>query len=268
MIRIIDLLLYKKELDKLVKSKTLTKDTSNTYYSCMKVISDNTEGVDPNILKDFFFSRLNNRKQLMKYVAAIRKYETYVLKQTKGLLFGEPEVELFKKFKVKVNTPYEMQLTEETIEKKINALRNEKLKYALRLQIKSGLRVSEISKLRSEDIEFHDGKILIQVREGKGGKARDVRVLEDAYLYKRLPQYIEESTGENLFYSRDYLRIKASEYGIATHDLRRVNAQKRLKQEMRNGKSRTEAKKVVQKELGHELPSMTNIYISARVKTK
>lgn len=266
----IDLTAYRSALEKMVMRKEITQDTANTYYSCMKVINDCCEKIDPKTLKAFLSQKLKNRKQFMKYVAAIRKYEDKVLKHSKGMLFGEPEVELFKHFKLKgmSSSNVEMKLSEETMVKKINGLRNRKLKYALRLQLKSGLRVSEVSKLKKEDLIFQDGKIEIHVRDGKGRKARDVHALEDQYLYEKLPEYIEESKDDRLFYSRDYLRIKAAEYGIATHDLRRANAKARLETEMGQGKTRVEAKKVVQRELGHELPRVTDLYIGAKVKNK
>lgn len=51
-----------------------------------------------------------------------------------------------------------------------------------------------------------------------------------------------------------------------THDLRRHNAKYKLALELDNGKTSKEAKKVVQKELGHENVAATNIYLGGEDK--
>lgn len=218
-------------------------------------------------IKDFLVNNVKHQTSCYKYIAALRKYEEWVLKSPKGILFGEHETELLKIFKLRTDSGEKsVNLTEDTINRKINGLRNEKLKYALRLQLKSGLRVSEVSKLQREDFEFREGIIKIFVKEGKGRKNRKVVVLEDIYLYERLPKFIESSGEGKLFYSRDYLRHKAAEHGIKTHDLRRVNAKTRLKTEMQKGKTRMKAKEKVKEELGHETVKITNMYLRYKIK--
>lgn len=263
----IDLDRYRKELDTLVRKKKISKTTAKTYYSCLNVLNKEIDNLNGSSVKNFLFSKIDSRNQFLKFTSAIRKYEKHVLGEDRGILFGEPEIELFSHFK-KQGLPKgkEPKVSEKTALRKINALRNEKLKYALRLQIKSGLRISEIADLEKNDIEFVDGKIKIHVRRGKGDKSRDVNVIEDNYLYARLPQYIEKSNEGKLFYTTDSLRIRASRYGIESHDLRRLNARKRLSSEMNKGKKRADAKKIVQRELGHETTRVTDLYITKRRK--
>lgn len=261
----LDLERYDQELNCLVKRKEISKNTARTYASCLYVIKQKCNELTPERLKSFLMNRLNDRKQFLKYVSAIRKYEQLVLKQDKGILFGEPEIELFMHFKKEsTNKGIEPNISENKALRKINALKNEKLKYALRLQFKSGLRVSEISELEKEDIEFIDGKIKVYVRHGKGDKAREVNVVEDEYLYEKLQEYIAVCKDKKLFYTKDSIRVRAAKYNIETHDLRRLNARRRLKIETRKGKTRKEAKKVVQRELGHETTRITDLYIGER----
>lgn len=262
-----DLEKYAQELNELVAKKEISKDTARSYISCLNVIDKNCGNFELDKLKNFLVSTVEDKKQFLKYVAAIRKYEKHVLRQDKGILFGEPEIELFKVFKSRNSEKgKEPKISESSALRKVNALRNEKLKYALRLQLKSGLRVSEVAELRKDDIKFSDGKIKIYVRHGKGDKAREVNVIEDTYLYERLPKYISECKDNKLFYTTDSLRLRAAKYDIQTHDLRRINARKRLKIEMKKGKTRSTAKKVVQKELGHESSRTTDLYIGERRK--
>lgn len=166
-------------------------------------------------------------------------------------------------------------LNDDSIKRKINAIRNEKLKLGLRLQIKSGLRVKEISELQKEDIVFNDdGTIKLYVRYGKREKKksdseskikpREVNVRSDKWLYDRLKKFVESSKDGNIFYSSDYIKHKAMEYGIQTHDLRRINAQERYNDLRNQGFERMKAKEEVGKELGHSDVKFTNIYLNRR----
>lgn len=168
-----------------------------------------------------------------------------------------------------------IEINDDSIKRKINAIRNEKLKLGLRLQIKSGLRVKEIAELQKEDITFNDdGTIRLHVKYGKREKKkndseskikpRDVNVRPDKWLYDRLKKFVESSEDGNIFYSSHYIKHKAMEYGIQTHDLRRINAQERLNDLKKEGLERMKAKEEVGKELGHSDVKFTNIYLNRR----
>lgn len=261
----IDIEGYDMALKELVSKMKITKDTAVKYLSCINQISKHTDGkIDINTLNAFLVDKLKDERQFSQYVSAIRKYETYVLKQSESILFGQSYINLVNHFKeIPRNTRAAGSgITDETVARKINAIRNEKLKLAFRLQHKSGLRVKEISDLSKEDISFDDnGQITIHIRSGKGRKSRDVHVREDPYLYERLKDFAEKSDDGRLFYSRSYLKQKAAEYGFESHDLRRHNARNRFKDEVSDGQTQRQAKKTVQKELGHETVSTTEIYL-------
>ena len=72
------------------------------------------------------------------------------------------------------------------VQKKINALKNEKLKLGCRLMQLSGLRVSELANLKKEDIKIDGPVITVNVRKGKGGKSGQVECDLDRYLSEKL----------------------------------------------------------------------------------
>lgn len=47
----------------------------------------------------------------------------------------------------------------------------------------TGLRRHELAAITPEDIKFEEGNLIVHVKRGKGGKARDVQVLEEFYPY-------------------------------------------------------------------------------------
>lgn len=265
-----DLDSFKSKLSELVSKGEITEDTASTYYYCLKRIHEKLKNTNINSieLKNAILNKAKSKESIVNYVAAVRKYEDQVLERPKGLLFGEPEAELFsvkKNMRVAKNT--EFKHSKDTVIRKINALKNKKIKYALRLQLKSGLRIKEISELTKKDIQFNDDGLKVQVRQGKGRKSRIVDVIEDPYLVEGLKEFVKDyDEGDKLFYSRSYLTKKAAALDIETHDLRRINAQERVKGELDKGKSREEAQEVAKRQLGHEKVRTTRIYLSYKHK--
>ena len=149
-------------------------------------------------------------------------------------------------------------------QRKINQLSDEKLRFAYRLAMVSGLRVSELADLETADIEISDEKIWVTVKHGKGGHGGKIECSPDSYLQKKLPDFLEEhKTDERLFYSEVYLRQKATELGIECHDLRRIFAittRNALKKEM----PVEEANAIVQQRMRHARFSTTKRYLFNR----
>jgi len=263
---------FRMALKKQVVQGQITEDTATTYLGCIKRIHERAlDDISAEKIKYILVDIAKSKTELIKYVSAIRKYEQEVMKRDKALLFGEPESELFSLFSCKSNKRNNhFKHSSVTITRKINALRNEKLKYALRLQLRSGLRVKEISQLKKDQLLFgEENEMKVVVKQGKGRKDRIVEVLEDQYLRERLSDYVvNHESEEPLFYSRSYIKKKAAEIDIKTHDLRRINAQERLKKALDEGKSLAEAKDIVKEQLGHENIKTTDIYLSYRFKKK
>lgn len=148
-------------------------------------------------------------------------------------------------------------------QRKINQIKNERLRYAYRLAAISGLRVSELGDLEAKDISLKDGKILVQVQKGKGGHGGSVECLEDAYLYERLPAFLQEHSEGKLFYSEAYMRECAAKLGIECHDLRRIFAIQ-TRNELRKEMPMEQANEIVQQRLRHVRFSTTKRYLFNR----
>lgn len=115
----------------------------------------------------------------------------------------------------------------DTVKRKINAVRNKKLKLGYRLMLASGARVAEVAALKPENIIITDDSMQIKIIKGKGGKDRTVKTLDDDYLKRELAEVVASSEpGKPVFYSASHMIKKAWELGIECHDLRRVFSQK------------------------------------------
>lgn len=107
--------------------------------------------------------------------------------------------------------------------KKINFIKDKRKKLAFRLQMISGLRISEICNLKPEHIKFmEDFRMIVTVINGKGGKNRRLQTLKDKYVWKEL-QKLELRKGK-YFHNATTLQVLASSLGFKTHDLRKVFA--------------------------------------------
>lgn len=255
---------YKDMLLQQISAKKISAKTAGEYLSCMERLIIELNGRDDCASIVVAITNLSaGTEQGSKYISALKKYERDVLGSPKSLLYGTALQNLRRQFKQKP-IGRELNLNESTYIHKINAMRNKRLKLAYRLQLRSGLRIAEVAALKKDDILFNDDSngITLKVREGKGGKSRDVNVIDDDYLYQNLKEFIEEFPGDTrIFYSAAYMKKRAVEYGLLTHDLRRLNSKQRYRKERRNGENRRTARRTVQKELGHTKPRITSAYL-------
>lgn len=149
--------------------------------------------------------------------------------------------------------------------RKINAIRNKKLKLGYRLMLASGLRVFETSQLEKDDIEIKNDKIYITVKHGKSGSNGIVECLKDSYLLKELPAYLKDfADGEKIFYSAKTIKNKANELNIECHNLRRIAAITYKKEQKKEGKTSIEADDSTREFLRHERFSTTKRYLYNR----
>lgn len=110
--------------------------------------------------------------------------------------------------------------------RKINALKDRKMKYAFRLALVSGLRAFELAALTKEDIVINqDNTMTVTVKKGKGDERRVINTMVDKYLGSNLPKYMNSfSEDEKLFYSNSKMQHKAKKLCLQMHDLRRIAA--------------------------------------------
>lgn len=251
-------------LNRHTQSGKLSPRTAIDYINCLSHLNEELGNkVSPTDIEKAFNKLCTDNMQGHKYLAAVRRYEKEILGSEGLLLFGEPLSRLYKRYG-EHKLGKELAHSEKTYFRKVNRLNNERLKLAFRLEYRSGLRIGEIAALdKDNDILFDNaGKITLIVREGKGRKSRKVDVVDDPYLYSRLKTHLEGlEEGEKLFYSESYLKKKANEHGIKTHDLRRINSRERFRNELKEGSGKRAARRAVGRQLGHEIPATTSLYL-------
>ncbi len=266
--------MYAEVLEKFVHDRRIRTTSADTYLSCMRVFGEylvvngigSWDGVGKEAVIGFFRDRglTGDYRQFIKYVSALQRFEINVLGMKNAILYGDTATALFQEARRSRGKRYEgggSGMAEGMIERKVNALRNEKMKLALRLGLRSGLRVSELAALAKEDLEFTEEGIRVNVSDGKGGKQRSVACLKDEYLTEKLKRYTAEIEDQFLFYSASYMKSNAAKLGFQMHDLRRSFSKRLLRESMAQGMTRAEAKAVVRDALGHNLKTTTDIYL-------
>lgn len=246
---------------------TLNKNTAKTYYSAVN-----------KVFLDLHFNDLSQIPESM-ILERVKQLES------KNLVSAAKNgLKLLYKFDSKLNLPKDEAFSNiskhkrnyvkskgkridfDKTQRKVNSIRNKKLKLAFRLASISGLRVSELADLEARDLKFNDdGKIIVSVRNGKGGKNGQVECLDDKYIYEQLKAYCNGQEGnKKLFYSESYMRERAGRLGLEMHDFRRAFATLRKIYCMSEGYSSYEANAKVQEGLRHERFSTTKRYLFGR----
>ena len=139
----------------------------------------------------------------------------------------------------------------------------------------AGLRSHEVCKLKGTDIKIADGKAIVHVESGKGGRSRDVIVRdpERVSILETISNYFKESqvcdiksSSLESNISRHLKQIDTSQdykYNIC-HSIRKEYAQDSYDQLKEEGKSVSEAWGTVCENLGHsaDRQALFNTYIS------
>lgn len=236
----------KEEYLNYLKSKGIADTTANTYYNRLKYCQKSS-------LEGKSREYIGQTKNALRYY--YRANNIYINENI--IKLNKMQKETQKKKTVKTVTKIS------TVNKKINALRNKRIKLAFRLQQLAGLRVSEVANLKKSDLTFQDGKIFVTVREAKGNKQRRVStIIKDKWLYDNLKELEERKN--ILFYKESTLRVKAWKLGFKTHKLRKVTA-KTINLRY-SAKTENERKEILRKFLGHGNDRTLKIYIDENDK--
>ena len=159
--------------------------------------------------------------------------------------------------------------SKDEIENLCTVIKNPKYQLMISLLYASGVRVSELVRIKLQDIDVE--RKLLRVRQGKGGKDRytilSVRVIEQIKAYLQMRPY----PSNYLFSSRDgHLTIRAVEEVLKSaarrakiqratpHSLRHSFATHLMESHVRDS--------VIQKLLGHKDIKTTQIYASVATK--
>lgn len=246
--------------------KNLPKNTALTYYKAVV-----------ELFREIQFSRLDQISPEWMIQEMDKKFRT-----SNRFSAAKNGLKWLKKFDYSLNLPTEEMFCEKSIRKrnrskrprkiiylmpvnrKINQIRDAKLRYAYRLAEVSGLRVSELANLEPGNFTFEGNKIFVEVTGGKGGHGGVIECNEDKYLSEHLPDFLQQyEPSEKIFYSESYMRERAGKLGMECHDLRRIYAirtRNALKKEM----PVKDANAIVQTRLRHVRFSTTKRYLFNR----
>lgn len=245
--------------------RNLTPNTAKTYYTAIKKLFqgysfDNPQDISQNFLERELPKRFTTKNEF----SAAKNGLKWMQKRYPNLQL--PTEEFFRANSLRKRNfskrPKKVIYLHPT-QRRINQMQNPKFKYAYRLAMISGLRVSELADLEASDLTFHDGQIKVCIRHGKGGHGGTIQCRTDVYLYEKLKEYTKEHSCGKLFYNQETLRKEAARVGFECHDLRRIYAIK-CKQELKQEMPGVQADKVVQQNLRHERFSTTKRYLYNR----
>ena len=243
----------------------LNPNTAKTYYSAVKKVFNNCNiSSMGDIPESYILDRLKHFRTKNE-VSAAKNGLKHLAKYDSSLKL--PDDAAFKTIQKRNHVKSKGKIVNfDTMMKKTNACRDQRMKYAYRLAAVSGLRVSELAALDPGDIIFQsDGRLKIHVRHGKGGKEGWVTCLKDDYLYEHLKHHIETlQPNERLFYDESYMRKYAWEHGMEMHDFRRAFAVLQKRELLQDGCNAKDADKIVQEQLRHSRFSNTKRYLYGR----
>lgn len=246
---------------------TCTANTAKRYYYIWdKLLSDQQF----NRIEEINFSRLIERIKVLKTRNEISAAKN-ALKHFGECFSGFSPIpdEMFKALSLKAAKGIPRHGKELDVKQtlhKINAVRDEKLRLALRLILASGARVSEAATLEKKDISIDGDRLEIEIRHGKGGSNGIVTCRVDPYLTNTLPGFLADfAPDERPFYSAKTLKEKAHNLGLECHDLRRIAAQLQLQEVKKEEKvSQKEAQEATRKFLRHKSFKTTSRYLTYR----
>lgn len=253
-------------------------NTARKYYGAVVKLFRNVD-VKTDIKKmdsEFFYGQIpalfKSRNEISAIKNGLKYFEEFLKEEgkTTGLMGREPPAFPGEDYYHEVNQKKrnfskkpKKTLYYDEICRKVNQIQDEKLRYAYRLALVSGLRVSELAGLEAEQLSFENGLIFVDVKNGKGGSNGIVECIPDTYLYERLQQYASIHSAGKLFYAEATLRKRAWELELECHDFRRIFAitkRNRLRKEV----PLEEANRMVQEGLRHKRFSTTKRYLFNR----
>lgn len=153
----------------------------------------------------------------------------------------------------------------DTIKRKIYNIRNPKLRLSYELMLDTGLRVSEVEQIKSEDVEEDDERdVYVKIGHFKGGKSGYRKINNQRLAEKILTIAQLMDNGDKLFYSASYMEDKATDIGFECHDLRRAFAKLEY-QDVKKEVGAYAAKEEVRKVMDHTDIRTTKRYLNRKI---
>lgn len=246
--------------------KQFPKNTALTYYKAVvelfrEIQFNRLDQIDPEWMLQEMDKKFKTRSRFSAVkngLKWLKKFDSSLKLPTEEM-FCEKSIRKRNRSKRPRKTIYLM-----PINRKINQIGDDRLRYAYRLAEVSGLRVSELADLEPQNFTFEGNKIFVEVTGGKGGHGGVVECNEDKYLSEHLPGFLQKyGAGEKVFYSESYMRERAGRLGMECHDLRRIFAI-RTRDELKKEMPVAEANAIVQTRLRHVRFSTTKRYLFNR----
>ena len=260
--------IFQEYLNKEIRLRRMKRSTADGYVRTLQTLNDSLpedytcEELAERI--DYLTAR-SGESMAQMYIKAVKKYEIGVIGSRGICLYGKPLSRLYRKYPR--NGVVELRHEETVYRRNVNTIPNRDMGYklAFRLQMASGLRISEVGKLQKRDLQIETEPMQVQVWNGKGGKDRLVTMLEDPWLQSHLKDYLKEfEPDEHVFADVKKLKAYAQGRNIKTHDLRKIYARTLFRTLREKGQTMAQARKEVGRQLGHSgtyAGEITNLYL-------
>ena len=236
------------------------------------------EKLNGEAVRSFLESKLEqgiSYTTLKTYVSAITKLETALEKHNgNNYNLSQAAAEVLNQARESGMGPTEQHRAFENPQAVIQNISNPDYRTIAQFQLASGLRLHELNHIRPDQLIEKDGRMFVNVEQGKGGKDRTVEVKDRQAFqsYKSLVEAKQQTEGKYagkfVFSSSGYRAAvasaaeKAGETERGTHSFRWNYAQSEyISKQIEEGKPETQAKLEVSNELGHNRASITDHYL-------
>jgi site-specific recombinase XerD len=212
-----------KSFEEEIKRKGYRNESVKNYISCVSKFlyyfkdKDSPKHINEVDVK-FFLSKFSQHNTQRAYHSAIKCFYKYVVKQPKKFRYIEY---------CKRNRRLPIVLSAGEIQKLINSIENLKHKTIICLMYSTGVRIGELVNLKIEDIDSK--RMIIRIRDGKGGKDREVTLdlkllnLLRSYYIKYKPTIYLFNGDSGSKYSQSSVRQIIKKYGQLSGITKKLN---------------------------------------------
>lgn len=242
--------------------KNNTNDTARVYYNRIDSLLEGQYLI--NNVNDIDLEKVIDKLKEVKYKNHFSQCKNALihLYEFEGVAFPVQYMDKIKELESQTKKKYRKMkvVYYGELKKKIDYIRNKKLKLSYQTMLNTGLRIFELSQILKEECLISSELITFHFT-GKGGHREKVELYkkDNIKLFEDLKELIENTQdNKRVFYSVSYLQNQAKKHGFTCHDLRRTYAKLEYK--------KTKSKKHVKEKLRHTSIKNTNIYINSKIK--
>ena len=244
-----------KKLEDELKRRNYSSKTLKSYLYSVTIFLDYSKlkGLNLETVREYTIKHLErkNPSSVAKDIFAIKFFFEHVLRK-------KLDIPTIKRNKTLPNI-----LTIEEVKRLIDNTANIKHKLIIKLLYGCGLRVSEITNLKNEDVNFEEG--LIKIKLAKGKKDRFVKI--PASVFDELKNYLKLNASEILFESNRGGKLTiATIQAILKNAAKKAMIKKRVYPHLLRHSFATHLLengtdlRIIQKLLGHSSIKTTQIY--------